>query len=69
MTQFSSRDLGSTHDQIEAQISTMKEMRIHLEEAVEVVRSHATQLGTILGKSQVIKLHNCIITMLINRCY
>ncbi len=31
----------------------MKEMRMHLEEAVEVVRSHAEQLITVLGKTQV----------------
>ena len=53
MTQFSSRDMGTSHNQIETQQTTMKEMRLHLEEAVEVVKSHADQLATVLGKSQV----------------
>lgn len=51
-TQFSSRDTGNTHVDIERQQATMKEMKQFLEEAAQVVKSHASQLSTILGGCQ-----------------
>ena len=68
LTQFSSRDTGSSHNQIEFQQETMKEMRMHLEEAVEVVKSHADQLITVLGKTQVNNSAVWIIILIMMYC-
>lgn len=56
-TQFSSRDSGHTLVDIEHQQSTMKELKESLNDTVEVVKSQAEQLVSILrGPGQVIMI-------------